>query len=89
MAEEERTIGMFLVNLSRDPDRLERYFEDAESVVRESGLPEEKQEILLSGDTRRLIEELENEYGMAFGPWRPIRFPLPIWIRGPVHRTDT
>jgi hypothetical protein len=92
MAEEEPQIGTFLIRLSEDPELLERFLDDPEEAIKsaEELKDERKRQILLSGDPRLILEELQLEYpGEPVEAWRPIRVPIFIWAKGPVHRTDT
>lgn len=51
--QEGKSIGEFLIELGEDPDRLAAYKQDPRGVLAESGLSEEHQQALLSGEVRR------------------------------------
>lgn len=91
MAANEPQIGPFLIRLSEDPALLEEYLTDPYGVIdRNPDLSDDKKEILRSGDLGSIIQELRREYPdeeLQVGPWKPIRFPLPFGMYGPVHRT--
>ena len=94
MAANEPQIGPFLVRLSEDARLLEDFLGNPDAVIEDA--PEltdrEKKEILRSGDPVLIIEELRREYpdmDLEVEPWKPIRFPLPFGMHGPVHRTQT
>jgi hypothetical protein len=92
MTPEDHQIGDFLTDLSENPDRLEQFLDDPEAIINsaEELRDERKKEILLSGDPRLILEELQVEYpGEPVEAWRPIRVPIFIWAKGPVHRTET
>jgi hypothetical protein len=92
VADGEQTIGQFLTELSDDPDRLEAYFEDPAAVVLDSGLSEEDQKLILSGDMNRIGTALSEEFpDEDFLERKPVKafIPWPLWpILRPVKRVD-
>jgi hypothetical protein len=94
MAADEPQIGPFLIRLSEDARLLEDFLSNPDDVIDAADelTDPEKKEILRSGDPVLILEELRREYpGMdvEVEPWKPIRFPLPFGMTGPVHRTET
>jgi hypothetical protein len=91
VAANEPQIGPFLIKLSEDPALLEEYLTDPDGVIdRSPDLADDKKEILRSGDLGSIIQELRREYPdeeLQVTPWKPIRFPLPFGMHGPVHVT--
>lgn len=91
MAANEPQIGPFLIKLSEDPALLEEYLTDPGGVIdRSPDLADDKKEILRSGDLASIIRELRQEYPdeeLEVASWKPIRFPLPFGMHGPVHVT--
>ena len=55
-------IGEFLIQLSDDSDLLARFREDPYGVMADGALSEKQQELVMSGDVRRIREELQREY---------------------------
>jgi hypothetical protein len=55
-------IGQFLVRLVEHPETLASYRDDPQGTMEAEGLSAEEQEIVLSGDLKRLREALEAEY---------------------------
>jgi hypothetical protein len=70
---EGESVSEFLIRLGEDPDLLARYYEDKRGVLAESGLSEEQQELIVSGDVQRIQAELQQEHPEAKV------FLLPAW----------
>ena len=91
MAANEPQIGPFLIRLSEEPALLEQYLLDPDRFIEQyPDLTDDKKTILRSGNLGEIIQELQREYPdekLEVGPWRPIRFPLPFGMYGPVHVT--
>jgi hypothetical protein len=89
VAANEPQIGPFLIKLSEDPALLEQYLQDPAGFVDDyPDLTDDKKEILRSGNLGTIIQELRREYpdeAVKSDFWRPIRFPLPFGMHGPVH----
>jgi hypothetical protein len=66
-------VGEFLIRLGDDPDLLARYKQDPYPVMDEAGLSPEQQDLIMSGDVRRIREDLRREYPDAEV------FLLPAW----------
>jgi len=80
----ESTIAEFLTRLGEDPEFAEVFYDDPEKARADTELPDEKWEVILSGDLRRIqeavfAEQSEGEFGIGF---RPVK----IWPR-PVRRS--
>ncbi|RFF29366.1 hypothetical protein [Wenzhouxiangella sediminis] len=46
-----------LSSLAEDPETLERFKKDPEGVMKEYGVPEDHQKLILSGDKEKLADE--------------------------------
>jgi hypothetical protein len=55
-------IGPFLIQLVEQPDVLAQYLKDPNGAMDAAGLTDTEQEILRSGNLRRLREALQQEY---------------------------
>lgn len=76
--EPEPKIGEFLIRISEDPDA---FFRDPEKALAESGLTPEQQDIIRSGDIRRIQEAVRAEYpdrDLFFITWAPVKWPVHI-----------
>lgn len=65
-------IGDFLLELADDPELLARFRDDPATVLAESGLTTEQQEILRSNDLKRVRDAIRAEYQEAkviLVPW--------------------
>jgi hypothetical protein len=76
-------IGDFLTRLGEDPELLERYFADPDSVLADSGLNADQQATVRSEDAARIQAALMDEYpgsdvGVVYG--KPILRPIKIVV---------
>jgi hypothetical protein len=76
-------IGDFLTRLGEDPELLERYFADPDSVLADSGLDADQQAIVRSEDAATIQAALMEEYpgsdvGVVYG--KPIKRPIKIVV---------
>jgi hypothetical protein len=65
-------IGEFLLELGEDAGLLARYRDDPETVLEESGLSADQQEIVRSNDLKRIRDAVREEYHDAkviLVPW--------------------
>ncbi|MBD0328855.1 MAG: hypothetical protein ICV64_01970 [Thermoleophilia bacterium] len=62
MRGEHRGLGEFLIELGENPGQLRRYRKDRRAALADSGLSPEHQQLLLSGDVKRIQAELQREY---------------------------
>ena len=65
-------IGDFLLELADDPELLARFRDDPATVLAESGLTAEQQQILRSNDLKRVRDAIRAEYQEAkviLVPW--------------------
>ena len=67
------SVGEFLIRLGEDPDLLVRFKKDPYPVMGKAGLSEDKQDLIMSGDVRRIQTEVEGEFPDAKV------FLLPAW----------
>ena len=79
----ESTIAEFLTRLGEDPVFAELFYEDPEEARADTELSDEKWDIIVSGDIRRIQQEVFNEQpeGRFTIEFRPIR----IWPQGPIR----
>jgi hypothetical protein len=56
------SVGEFLIRLGEDPDLLPRFKKDPYGVMEEAGLSDEQQELIMSGDVRRIQAQLGQEF---------------------------
>jgi hypothetical protein len=81
----ESTIAEFLTRLGEDPAFAEIFYEDPEKARADTELSDEKWDIILSGDIRRIQQEVFDEQpdGLFSVEFRPIRiWPGPIRTSG-------
>jgi hypothetical protein len=76
-------IGDFLTRLGEDPELLERYFADPDSVLADSGLSPDQQAIVRSEDAATIQAALTEEYpgshvGVVYS--KPILRPIKIVV---------
>jgi hypothetical protein len=60
-----KLLGEYQLELQQDPDTRNRYDEDQRSALRDSGLTEDQQAILLSRDLARIKDAVDAEYREA------------------------
>ncbi len=70
---EGASVGEFLIRLGEDPDLLVRFKKQPYEVMGETGLSDEQQALIMSGDVRRIQAELQGEFPNAEV------FLLPAW----------
>jgi hypothetical protein len=78
----ESTIAEFLTRLGDDPEFAELFYDDPERARDQTDLPDEKWEIITSGDLRRLQTAVFDEQpeGRFVVEFRPIK----IWPEAPI-----
>jgi hypothetical protein len=57
-----KMIGEFLLELSKENDRIAAYLQDPIKELEDSGLTDEQKEILLSNDLERIRSAVREEY---------------------------
>jgi hypothetical protein len=79
----ESTIAEFLTRLGEDPVFAELFYDDPEKARADTELPDEKWEVIMSGDLRRIQQEVfaEQPEGAFALEFRPVR----IWPQGPIR----
>jgi hypothetical protein len=78
----EFTIAEFLTRLGDDPEFAELFYDDPEQARDQTDVPDEKWEIIISGDLRRLQKAVFDEQpeGRFVLEFKPIK----IWPEGPI-----
>jgi hypothetical protein len=69
-----KLIGEFLSGLVEDNDKLQAYLSHPEKALKDSGLTESQQRLLIAGDAKAIRAEIKKEYGKG----RVVFLPLAL-----------